>query len=166
MHTSQLARALVVCAALLACESSMDVPGPTPYAATLAGTNVQPTAVTTSATGSLNASLHPTNVTLSYTLAWTGLSGAVTAAHLHGPATSTTVGALLIDFSELPTGSSGSMTMTAAGSATGSLNLGLAINATVSGDSLKKLLNAGLVYADVHTAANGGGEIRGQIVKK
>ena len=39
------------------------------------------------------------------------------------------------------------------------------ITATVSGDSLIKLLNAGLLYVNVHTAANAGGEIRAQLKK-
>ncbi|MGE5102430.1 MAG: CHRD domain-containing protein [Deltaproteobacteria bacterium] len=40
------------------------------------------------------------------------------------------------------------------------------INNSVNGDSLKKLLFAGLTYANIHTTANGGGEIRGQITKQ
>jgi hypothetical protein len=36
----------------------------------------------------------------------------------------------------------------------------------VSADSLKRLLLAGHVYANIHTVTNGGGEIRAQIVPK
>jgi hypothetical protein len=46
------------------------------------------------------------------------------------------------------------------------VDLKLAITATVSGDSLKTLLDAGQLYVNVHTVANGGGEIRGQIAKQ
>ena len=46
------------------------------------------------------------------------------------------------------------------------LNAANAITATVNGDSLKKLLFAGLTYANIHTTNNGGGEIRGQIAKQ
>jgi hypothetical protein len=35
----------------------------------------------------------------------------------------------------------------------------------VSGDSLKVLLNNGNAYVNVHTAAHGAGEIRGQVAK-
>ena len=38
--------------------------------------------------------------------------------------------------------------------------------AGINGDSLKKLLFAGLTYANIHTSNNGGGEIRGQIIKQ
>jgi len=41
-----------------------------------------------------------------------------------------------------------------------------AITATMNGDSLKKLLFAGLTYANIHTTQNGGGEIRGQIARQ
>jgi hypothetical protein len=38
------------------------------------------------------------------------------------------------------------------------------ISQTVNGDSLKKLLLANKTYANIHTATNGAGEVRGQIV--
>jgi hypothetical protein len=44
--------------------------------------------------------------------------------------------------------------------------LTLAITPTVSGDSLLKLFDAGMVYVNVHTPSNGGGEIRGQITRQ
>ena len=152
-------------AAIAACETSTSVPPPTPYAATLQGSKVQPTAVTTSATGALTAVLHPTNRTLAYTVSWSALSGVPSSAHVHGPAMAGAVGAIIVDFSALPTGSTGTATMTATGSATGTLDLKVAMTSTVSGDSLRKLLDAGRAYVDVHTAANGAGEIRGQIAR-
>ena len=39
-------------------------------------------------------------------------------------------------------------------------------NPNVSMDSVMKLVKAGLAYVNVHTPANGGGEIRGQLVPK
>jgi hypothetical protein len=43
------------------------------------------------------------------------------------------------------------------------LNAATQISATVNGDSLRKLILAGLTYANIHTTNNPGGEIRGQI---
>jgi Cu/Zn superoxide dismutase len=50
--------------------------------------------------------------------------------------------------------------------AEGDIDLSKAASKTVSGDSLKVLLNNGAAYINVHTAAHPGGEIRGQIVKE
>jgi hypothetical protein len=38
-------------------------------------------------------------------------------------------------------------------------------SSSISGDSLLSLLNSGRTYTNVHTAANPGGEIRGQILR-
>ena len=43
------------------------------------------------------------------------------------------------------------------------LNAANAITSTINGDSLKKLLFAGLTYANIHTSNDPNGEIRGQI---
>jgi hypothetical protein len=40
------------------------------------------------------------------------------------------------------------------------------VNATVKGDSLRKLLFAGKTYVNIHTTSNTGGEIRGQVTKQ
>ena len=50
--------------------------------------------------------------------------------------------------------------------AEGDIDLSKPASKTVSGDSLKVLLNDGSAYINVHTAAHPGGEIRGQIVKE
>ena len=46
------------------------------------------------------------------------------------------------------------------------LNATNQITATVKGDSLQKLLFAGLTYVNIHTTGVGSGEIRGQIIKQ
>jgi hypothetical protein len=49
--------------------------------------------------------------------------------------------------------------------ADGTIDLTAAMTKGVSSDSLMMLLNNGNAYINVHTAAHGGGEIRGQIVR-
>jgi hypothetical protein len=152
---------------LIGCEESTSVAGSTQYSAALNGANEKPTATTSTGTGFFSASLHPTNNTLSYSLTWTGLTGAINGAHIHGPADANGVANVLVNFQALPAGSTnGTITTGATGAASGNVDLKLAITATVSGDSLKTLLDAGQLYVNVHTVANGGGEIRGQIAKQ
>jgi len=153
---------------MIGCEESTSVAGSTQYSAALNGANEKPTATTSTGTGFFSASLHPTNNTLSYNLTWTGLTGAINGAHIHGPADANGVANVLVNFQALPAGSTnGTITTGAAGAASGNLDLNQAvITAGVSGDSLKKLLVAGQLYVNVHTVANSGGEIRGQIAKQ
>jgi hypothetical protein len=157
----------LLCAAMVAaCESSTDVVPVAQFAANLNGANEKPNPVTTAATGVFAAQIHPVNKTLSYSLSWTGLSGSITGAHIHGPSDANGVAGILVNFQALPAGSTnGTITTGAAGAASGNVDLKLAVTATVSGDSLRKLFDAGQLYVNVHTAANPGGEIRGQIVK-
>ncbi len=158
---------LSACIALVASsESSTEVRGSTNYRATMNGANEKPNAVTTNGTGTFSASLHPTNFTFSYTATWTGLTGNVIGAHIHGPADQNQTAGVLVDFSATPAGSTNrTITTGASGSASASLDLKFAVTPTVSGTSLRKLLDAGLLYVNVHTAANPTGEIRAQITK-
>ena len=150
-----------------ACESTTDPVIPASYSASLSGANEKPTATTSTGTGVFSAQIHPVSKTLSYSLTWTGLTGSITGAHIHGPSDANGTASVLVNFQALPAGSnSGTITTGAAGSASGNVDLKLAVTATVSGDSLIKLFDAGQLYVNVHTAANGGGEIRGQIVKQ
>jgi hypothetical protein len=41
-----------------------------------------------------------------------------------------------------------------------------AASATINGDSLRKAMDAGLTYVNVHSSQFPGGEVRGQIVKQ
>ena len=154
---------LAACALALACESSTDVPAIDRFSATLGGAQVKPTAVTTSGTGSLTVTLRSDTSAFRYELSFTGLSSAATAAHIHGPAVDTATAEILVDFGALPQGRMGTVQLGTAGNASGSFDLHSPITTSVSGDSLFKLLHAGLLYVDVHTTLNSAGEIRGQI---
>jgi hypothetical protein len=161
--TRNVLLALATAAAVAACRSSTEVT--TNYTASLSGQNERPP-VQSNGSGTFTATLSANN-RLDYTMTFTGLGTAVTMAHIHGPANAQSNAGILVDFEAPPVGSSGTIQLgSTAGTASGSLNLGAAISATVSGDSLRKLLDAGLLYVNVHTTAHPAGEIRGQIVRQ
>jgi hypothetical protein len=114
------------------------------------GANERPTPVTTSATGTISGSYDPNTNILNYTINWTGLSDAPTAAHFHGPADRNTAAGVLIPIT-LPTGAGVS------GSASGTATLT---------DQQESQLLAEMWYYNIHTALNPGGEIRGQVVAR
>lgn len=115
------------------------------YSATLSGTAEVP-AVETAATGSATVTIKGLEMTLEGT--YEGLSGAAQAAHIHGPAPEgENAGvAFPLTFTEGETAGSGT----------------LAGAATLTEAQLAELA-AGQWYVNVHTEANGGGEIRGQL---
>lgn len=168
MRPSRVAPLLAVCGAIIgvlgACETFTDIPAPITFAATLNGANERPTQVVTDATGSFSAAVHITSAMISYTVTWTGLSGSATGAHIHGPADANGTAGVLVDFTA-PPGGNGSASLSPDGGATGEIDLLLAVTPTVSGDSLRTLLNAGMLYVNVHTEANPDGEIRGQVTR-
>jgi hypothetical protein len=112
--------------------------------ATLNGANERP-AVTTAATGSAVITLVGNQLT--YQVTYSGLSGAATAAHFHGPADSNGTAPPVITLT--PVGTPGT-----SGTYSDSI--------TVTPADLAALVE-GMVYVNIHTAANGGGEIRGQV---
>lgn len=106
-------------------------------------------AVTTTATGSINVTYNKNSKELSYTATWSGLSGAVTAMHFHGPAVAGISAGVLIGVTGFPAAASGSVSGT--------------LTVPNTGVILEADLLAGKWYFNVHTAANPSGEIRGQI---
>jgi hypothetical protein len=155
-------------AAVAACETSTEVDANLHYAGVLNGAKEKPTATTSTATGQALVVVNPSG-TLSYSVTWTGLTGTVNGAHIHGPADSLSTANVIINFQALPAGSTNqAITLTAAGAASGNVPVAGAtiLGNGVSGDSLVKLLNAGLLYVNVHTVANAAGEIRAQLKKQ
>ncbi|MFZ1262721.1 MAG: CHRD domain-containing protein [Chitinophagaceae bacterium] len=94
---------------------------------------------------------------LTYSVTWSGLTGPVTAMHIHGLATA---GFAAPVFQNIITSSGGIVTPGAAYGATSKISASLFID----GVTIKEqdLLN-GNFYMNIHTAAYSGGEIRGQI---
>jgi len=97
------------------------------------------------ATGKADIDYDAASKKLSWKLTYTGLSGPATAAHFHGPAEAGKNGGVAVAIPNA--GASpvdGSATLT---------------------DAQAADLMAGKYYINVHTAANPGGEIRGQVTK-
>lgn len=124
-------------------------------------------------TGTLDTSTH----VFTWNVTFTGLTANASLGHIHGPFTPGSTGSAGVILNFDPSVSTGgtftNVTFTGlktatSGSATGSVTLtnALSLTSTIKGDSLEKLLLAGAVYANIHTATNPGGEIRGQISKK
>jgi hypothetical protein len=97
-------------------------------------------------TGTTTGTYNATTNQLQYNITWSGLSGAASVGHFHGPALPGASASPIIYFNLLNNGNSG----TAAGQ----------INLT---DAQEADLLAGKWYANIHTTANAGGEIRGQV---
>jgi hypothetical protein len=114
------------------------------YKAMLDGkSEVPPNASAGSGTADIN--YDPASKKLSWKLTYSGLSGPATAAHFHGPAEPGKNGGVAV---AIP----GATSSPAEGSATLT-------------DAQAADLAAGKYYINVHTAANPGGEIRGQVTK-
>ena len=112
--------------------------------ATLDGASEVP-AVTTAGKGTADIDYDPASKKLSWKVTYTGLSGPATAAHFHGPAGATDKAGVAVAIPNAGTSPvEGSATLT---------------------DAQAADLTAGKYYINVHTAANPGGEIRGQVVK-
>ena len=147
---------IVASAAFAACSSSETAPAPPTYAATLSAANERPNPVTSPGTGS--ATVVKSGTTYTYTVSYSGLTGAPVAAHIHGPANTTVAAGVLVNFSTAGATST-------SGTLTGSFTAADIVPARgVSGDSLDVLLRTGNAYVNLHTPTNGGGEIRGQLV--
>jgi hypothetical protein len=150
--------AAIAGAVLVACGDDPAAPGSqsTMYVAQLSGANQVPP-LTLGATGKATYTL--SGKMLSYTVTVNGLTGNVAASHIH-MGDGATNGGIVYPFDAAPL-QSGQI-------ASGTIDLTQPVSngtSSISGDSLLTLLNAGLLYTNVHTMANPGGEVRGQIIR-
>jgi hypothetical protein len=135
-----------------------------PFRATMNGPSEVP-ATTSAGTGTFTATLDTVTNAFTYDITFTGLTSVAILAHIHGPATTTQAGAAMLDFSSIPGGTFDFGMTSGRGHGALVLNASTSITPGVNGDSLRKLLFAGLAYVNIHTSNNAGGEIRGQITK-
>ena len=95
-------------------------------------------------TGTLTGNYDPATKMLTYSVNYAGLTGPATAAHFHAPAPVGKAAGVEIPIKgELATPIKGQATLT---------------------DEQAKNLTDGMTYFNIHTAANKGGEIRGQVM--
>jgi hypothetical protein len=111
------------------------------YKASLNGATEVP-ANDTKGVGSIEATYDSATHTLTWAGEYSGLTGPAIAAHFHGPAAAGTNAPVLVPVDAKETPFKGSATLT---------------------DEQAKDFAEGKVYFNVHTAANKGGEIRGQL---
>jgi len=111
------------------------------FRATLDGASEVPPD-TSAGTGAATATLDTATGKLSWNVTYSGLTGPAKAAHIHGPADPGKNAGVVIPFIVKASPIKGSATLTAAQMAD---------------------LEAGKYYVNIHTAANKGGEIRGQL---
>ena len=108
--------------------------------------NSEVPATTSAGTGEATIKIDTTNDKISWTIKYSGLSGAVTGAHFHGPAA---------------VGANASVALPIAGDMLSPIKG----DATITNEQKAQLLE-GKWYVNLHTAANPDGEIRGQVVVK
>jgi hypothetical protein len=100
---------------------------------------------TTPGTGTVAAKFDTTSKLLSWTVEYSGLTGPAAAAHFHGPAPEGKAAGVLVPIK-------------------GSLDSPIKGSETLTDDQAKDLTD-GMIYFNIHTAANKAGEIRGQLTK-
>lgn len=113
------------------------------FRGTLSGASEVPPK-TTDGKGAATASLDTATKTLTYQVDYSGLSSPATAGHFHGPAEAGANAGVVLPFAAPASPIKGTATLT---------------------DAQMADLMAGKWYANIHTAANPGGEIRGQMTR-
>ena len=96
------------------------------------------------AVGTVVATVYPSTGAMTYTVNYQGLTGPATMAHFHGPAAPGANAPVVIPANTMASPITGGATLTPAQLAD---------------------LQAGRYYFNIHTAANPGGELRGQLLR-
>ncbi|HMJ45962.1 MAG TPA: CHRD domain-containing protein, partial [Ferruginibacter sp.] len=118
-----------------------------PFTLTYFG-NQQNPPVNTTGTGVINGTYNDVTNTIYYNITFNGLLANVTAAHFHAPAPAGSNAGVIINYDGFPLGgTSGTYT-----------------NSNILTDAQEVQLKAGLLYSNIHTTLNPGGEIRAQMI--
>lgn len=154
MSKSMRVALMVAALALLALPGAVSAVDPTQpaYGGPMTGAQENPAVVTT-ATGQGTAVISADGSTITYIITYNGLSGTVNASHIHTGAAGSN-GGVILPITPGPSPMSGTLT---------------AANFTASGavttfEQAVAAIRAGTTYFNLHTTANPGGEIRGQIL--
>jgi len=99
---------------------------------------------TSSGKGAADVGYDTATKMLTWKVTYSGLTGPATMAHFHGPAEAGKNAPVVVPFKDAASGAEGSATLT---------------------DAQAADLLAGKMYINVHTEANKGGEIRGQVTR-
>jgi hypothetical protein len=151
--TVGVAAAAVIVVFAAACGSDTIGSGQPIYTATLSSAN-EPGSIVSSGTGT--ATFVDNTTSIDWTLEFSGLTN-VTQSHIHGPCDACTTAPVMINLFIPNTVTGAARPITVQGQITN------ANNANVSLDSLRTLFKNGKSYVNIHTSANPGGEIRGNV---
>jgi hypothetical protein len=147
-----LIAAIVVTATAVACGSDDPVvPKDPTYVATINGAGENPVR---NVAGTGTATIVKKNGTYTYTVTYSGMSGALTGGHIHGPAGVGVNANVIVPFPDA-NGAPASGTLTGTFASTN--------NVAISNDSLDVLMRTGNAYVNLHTTQFPGGEIRGAL---
>jgi len=138
-----MSRFFMLAAALVAAGAVSGCATPTYFQSNLSGTQEAPPTAS-AGTGVMTAKLYPDTRSLDYKVEYTGLSGPATAAHIHAPAAAGANAPVAVPLKSTASPITGASILT---------------------DDQVKALMDGKAYINIHTAANPGGEIRGQIAR-
>lgn len=144
-----LASSMITCLLLVACDKDDDDTNNNndmfALSGSASGSKEIPTNTSTG-TATLTGTYNRATNSLVYTINWTGLTGNLTAAHFHGPASATESAGPMLDITIGTNGLSGSTSATI----------------TVT-DAFETALLNGKIYYNLHTALYPNGEVRSQV---
>jgi CHRD domain len=141
------ARHILMIMAFLACGwTTASYADPVSFSVALSGAEQVPP-VQTAGSGIAELTYDPATQTIKWTITYSGLSGTATMVHLHGPASRGEKGGVMLWLSKQ----------------------GNTAESPISGQAVltpeqSEQFSAGRLYVNVHTQANPGGELRGQVM--